>query len=269
MLLVVGCNASHPVLPMDQAELSSAQNVAGVVSTGPKSPTSRLIHILDSHYVAKEQFAIDLGIGGEELKQAYEDFLDGIEAVQQDQHGLLEHLITQHGLTSIYLEGMSAGNAQKYDAALEQCREDRDCEPDLCNKLDQVKGMLLVLESKMLTNTPEHAEGQRLYDSLQGTLSEIRVRRLRVGAAGRLAVEHQTRLLPCEDEQTYRQANPLSDGTLTFDAELNEQREAGIVRNLQNGDAVTVVILGSAHDLSDNIPADCQYVRVAVKSLPE
>jgi hypothetical protein len=43
--------------------------------------------------------------------------------------------------------------------------------------------------------------------------------------------------------------------------------EDAIVRRVLAGTARTeLLVLGGAHDLSDNVPDDCEYIRVAVKA---
>lgn len=38
------------------------------------------------------------------------------------------------------------------------------------------------------------------------------------------------------------------------------------MKNVVGGGPVSVLILGGAHDLSDNVPKGCQYIRVGTKA---
>lgn len=62
-------------------------------------------------------------------------------------------------------------------------------------------------------------------------------------------------------------ARPIGeDGKVKLDPKLNDAREDAIVKNVVGGGPVSVLILGGAHDLSDNVPKGCQYIRVGTKA---
>lgn len=51
-----------------------------------------------------------------------------------------------------------------------------------------------------------------------------------------------------------------------LDAKLIEAREDAIVKNVLARGPVSLLVLGGAHDLSNNVPKDCQYIRVSTKA---
>ena len=77
-------------------------------------------------------------------------------------------------------------------------------------------------------------------------------------------------MVPAEEAKAYATANPVKDdGTIVFDEKANEKREDAIVRNLMKASGNTaIVVLGGAHDLSDNVPKGVHLVEVTVKSYP-
>jgi hypothetical protein len=90
---------------------------------------------------------------------------------------------------------------------------------------------------------------------------------LRIGAAGQLHSEGMLKTLAAEDKTAFEAARPIGpDGKVKLDAKLIEAREAAIVKNVVSDNPVSVLILGGAHDLSDNVPEGCQYIRVGTKA---
>ena len=56
-----------------------------------------------------------------------------------------------------------------------------------------------------------------------------------------------------------------ADGRIVFDEKSNEAREDAIVRNLMKTPRGTaVLVLGGAHDLSDNVPAGVKLIVLTV-----
>lgn len=77
-------------------------------------------------------------------------------------------------------------------------------------------------------------------------------------------------VLPTETEESLEDGAPFdAKGNVMLDADQIEKREDVIVEHLLNGEHVVFVVLGGAHDLSDNVPDDCEYVRVATKKYSE
>ncbi|HJT35113.1 MAG TPA: hypothetical protein VJ783_24005 [Pirellulales bacterium] len=73
--------------------------------------------------------------------------------------------------------------------------------------------------------------------------------------------------VPAEDGEAYASADPFKGDRLTFGGPANDAREAAIVRRLLRAGPLAIVVLGGAHDLSDEIRAagDAEYLRVTVE----
>lgn len=74
----------------------------------------RLVHILDWHYVPKDLYGVDYGLVGDELDAKYAAFLDDVEKVRDEQVKLLRRLVKDHGLKTIFSEGLSKGDMPEY-----------------------------------------------------------------------------------------------------------------------------------------------------------
>ncbi len=104
----------------------------------------------------------------------------------------------------------------------------------------------------------------------QFMLAEFRNDLLQIGSPGRLMVSGTLRVRAAEDTKAYEAANPIGkDGRVRINLKANERRESAIVKRLLAGGPVAVVVLGGAHDLSDNLPASCEYIRVVTKAYAE
>ena len=55
---------------------------------------------------------------------------------------------------------------------------------------------------------------------------------------------------------------------MEFNSAVIEAREDAMVRN-RLSEKFAVVILGGGHDLGDNVPGGCEYVRVSVSGLQD
>jgi len=94
---------------------------------------------------------------------------------------------------------------------------------------------------------------------------------LALGAPAQLLLDGQIKaVVPAEEAKAYAAANPVKDdGTIVFDEKANETREDAIVRSLMKASGKTaIVVLGGAHNLSDNVPEGVHLVEVTVKSYP-
>jgi hypothetical protein len=82
-------------------------------------PGKRLIHILDWHFVDRDDFKIDMEeahkrkLSKDELDEMYRDLLQEIEMVQIEQMGLIQCL-RHHGIRSIYSEGYAVGEEKGF-----------------------------------------------------------------------------------------------------------------------------------------------------------
>ena len=93
-------------------------------------------------------------------------------------------------------------------------------------------------------------------------LEEYRRDVLQLGAAGQMFLSGEiTNIRPSESLEAYEQADPLKDGIVVLDEKVIERRQDVIV-NVLTANNVSLVILGGAHDLANNLPADVEYCRV-------
>ena len=90
---------------------------------------------------------------------------------------------------------------------------------------------------------------------------------LHVGAVGRLSTLGIVKAHALDTDEGLEAANPIDDqGSLreVSDADY-AKRENLMVRELKDRKGVAIVVLGGAHDLSDNVPARVKLVTVTVK----
>jgi len=220
------------------------------------NPTHRIVHILDWHYVSKTDFGADLRsqsaepISDEEIDRLHAEHLDEVERIQQQQMELLRVLIQSHGLKRIHKEGLAEKDVLIFEAKVAAFRE-------FGNKLLALNGSIGSDDkSPALITQIEELESQHRRDILQ------------LGAAGRLLLSNEIEsVLPLEESEAFAAANPVGeDGKVSIDQGKNEAREDAQLRILLNGDPLSVVVLGGAHDLSDNMrrmpDAKAEYIRV-------
>lgn len=103
-----------PALPgptaADLRKFDFVSEVAVHEASGP--PAHRIIHVLNWHFVEREDFAADLrdtnpDLADEEIDDRYDDLIASVEAVQAERRQLLQHLTEKHGLRGVHLEGLS------------------------------------------------------------------------------------------------------------------------------------------------------------------
>ena len=105
-------------------------------------------------------------------------------------------------------------------------------------------------------------EDRELIDQIDSVLEKYRRDILQLGAAGQMVLSgERTNIRPSESLEAYEQADPLKDGTVVLDEKVIERRQDAIASVL-TANSVSLVILGGAHDLADNLPADVEYLRV-------
>ncbi len=198
----------------------------------------RIIHIKDWHFVGFEEFAADVHsqqdepVDGDGTIELYKQHLDAVEAVQKEQVALLSAILDKLDVSAVFVEGLTERDMPVFKAISRMIAE------------KEKTGELVGLWETML----RHGAVGRLYR--QGVLKDV---------------------LPLEDEAAYAAANPVGEnGTVEFDAARNEKREDAQARNLLARQGVVVVILGGAHDLTDNLRRlagdDVQYVQVETKA---
>lgn len=205
-------------------ELRALPDVAAVDVRAADSPTHRVIHILDWHYVPAKRFKIDTPDGD------YDAFLADVESLQDQQRATIKAIDCK----SVFLEGLTATNLPHYSERIERLK-----------KMPPAKGDDdLAIFFRMI----------RREDTLQ------------LGAPGAMLIAGElAAVLPAEDPELHSAADPIKDGKLEFDAAANKAREDAIAK-LVTSQAASVIVLGGEHDLTDNLAASVEYVRVTLKA---
>lgn len=250
VIAVFVCLGASPAQPrIDDLKAPAAdilRQLPGVVEVEVSSAdnaTHRIVHLRDRHFVPKALYAADLRANSdepltdEEIDKAYERLLVEVELVQLEQVAMLRHLIQHHGLRAVHVEGVTTQTKPIFEAKVSALRE-----------LGRKIAGLQVL------NEPSIA------DDIEALDQEHRRDLIEIGAAGRLFGE--IKLLPLEDEVAFATARPV-DGVL--DPVKTEAREDAQVKLLLDHGPFALVILGGAHDLSDNVPGRCEYIRVTTR----
>tara|TARA_R110002095_G_scaffold213886_1_gene205133 strand:+ start:43 stop:822 length:780 start_codon:yes stop_codon:yes gene_type:complete len=225
------------------SQLRKLPNVHSVTSTPIKTkPKQIIIHLLNWHYISKEDFAADLS-GGKlseaDIEKRYLHFLNDVEAVQKEQKQILRYLIKHQNIQSVYLEGLTEKNLSAFNSFIKTLREFEVPEGD--GALD------LFLKE------------QYRRDCLQ------------MGAAAQLMSSKELKsVLPLENAEVFEAANPVGkDGKVRIDEDAEEKREDEMVKILMKGKGMSVIVLGGGHDLTDNLERmkmdEVRYVRVSSK----
>lgn len=79
-------------------------------------------------------------------------------------------------------------------------------------------------------------------------------------------------VIPLDDDETLAAAHPLKkDGTVQLDPESIKAHETAQVKRLiAAGDPVSVIVLGTAHDLTSHFKdSNTEYQRVRTPAVPE
>lgn len=204
---------------------------------------TRIIHILNWHYVSRDDFAADLKASTEkqltddQINKEYVSFIDDVRMIQKQQMELLRRLIKKYDLKAVYVEGLTEKN---HKGILE---------------------FLVTMKRYEQTKKPPEDRFDRLIEA------QHQLDLLHIGAAPRLVMSGELKtVLPAEDSKVMEAANPVKpDGSVVYDLKTAISREDAIARNLLKADGVVVIILGGGHDLTDNIKrvgGRCKYERV-------
>src|SRR5262249_46650820 len=145
--------------------------VVRVGASGSTTPTRRIVHLLDWHYVPRDQFAAELrthqpGLPDAGIDREHERLLLDVAALQRAQEAALRRLTKDHGLEKVRVEGLSQEGMEELPLRL------------------ALLGAAIGSDSR-----------------------ECRWFRLESGAACVLAAEGLLDVLPLEDEQALEQAN--------------------------------------------------------------
>lgn len=224
--------ASDSLLVEGLRDQNTVQSVS--VKTTATSPQRTIIHLKDWHFVSEEDYNRDKDANGAEgLPATYEKFIESVRKVQTEQEAVLRMLIKKHGIKTVYKEGLVVGE---------------EFYPD---------------DSKVVS-----AMANVLWSPTGRNKADLETQRLGIGPAGKLLAEKKLAIKSCEDFTLFSDCNPFDeDGKPREVSEKTlEARESFIVKHiLTSKDKVSVVILGGAHDLSDNVPKGVRLIEVTVK----
>lgn len=233
------------------SQLRKLPGVHSVTSTPTKSKAKQIvIHLLNWHYISKEDFAADLSdssdddssddkLSEDEIEKRYLEFLNEVEAIQKEQKQILQYLIKHHKVRTVYMEGLTEKNLSAFNSFIKTLREFEVPEGD--GALD------LFLKE------------QYRRDCLQ------------MGSAAQLKISGMIEsVLPLENAEAFEAANPVGkDGKIRIDESAEKKREDEMVRILMKGQGISVILLGGGHDLTDNLKRmkvdSVLYVRVSSK----
>lgn len=131
--------------PLVKTQLAHLPGVKSVEIAHPRSePKQRIVHLLNWHYVSEASFAVDIRsqssepISDEEIGKQYADFLDEVEAVQQEQTNLLRAMIKQHGINRVYCEGFSRDDLPAYKKRIERLKRFEKFKPKGNSPIEQL-----------------------------------------------------------------------------------------------------------------------------------
>lgn len=228
------------------SQLRKLPEVHSVTSTPKKTnPKQIIIHLLNWHYVSKEDFAADLSdsedgkLSEAEIDKQYLEFLNDVKAIQKEQKKILRYLIKKHGIRSVYIEGLTEKNLNAFNSFIKTLREFKVPEGD------DVFDLFL--------------KDQYRRDCLQ------------MGAAAQLMFSNELKsVLPLENAEAFEKANPVGkDGKVRFDIDAEEKREDEMIKILMKEKGISVIVLGGGHDLTDNLERmkmdEVRYARVSSK----
>jgi hypothetical protein len=207
------------------------------------NPKLTLIHVRDWHFVDRERFAIDVRdesdteLTDADVAELFEGHRVAVEVIQKQQKRVLRKLVKKLKIKQVYHEGFTAEQLPAYQKRIKTLKEFKPYLPDGDSGLDQL------------------------------TRYEYQTDMLQIGAPGQLLIDgHIAAVIPAEDAEAYDAANPVKpDGLIVFDAKANEAREEAIVKNLMKASGTAVIVLGGAHDLSDNVPPGVRLLEVTVR----
>jgi hypothetical protein len=221
------------------------------VAVRAEQPTHRIVHLRDWHFVPRDLYALDSN------DEPYEQFLQKVDAVQQEQMTLLRCLIRDRGLRRVFAEGMTAEDLPHYK---ERIAVLRDMEQ---NQIPELRALLT------RTKTAKHKA------EIVDMLDQHKARLLELGAAGRLLIAGEIDgVLPLDDAEALDRAKPITpDGKFLMDDAKLAARHDAQVRAVLDAGPMAIIVLGGAHDLSDSVRrlggGRCEYIRVTTRRFQE
>lgn len=251
--------------------LKLSHDVAKVESlvVAPK-PTHRIVHIVSRHPLEWKRFedAARLvcrdTLSEDELHEWHQAHCDEMERFQASQKKLLLWLVDHHGLTKIFREGASEEDMPRVMREVEWFRK-------IAPWRDRLKRERLRLSQQLREAKISGRDSTALRDKLdEHELS--RDYSLNFGPIGDLLLDRPfVTIIPAEDAEAYAAAQPEKHGGRLHGSHY-DAREAAIVRNLLKHGPCAVIVLGVAHDLSEEVQKQghggCEYIRVTTTNFP-
>jgi hypothetical protein len=248
------------------------------VGVRAEEATCRIVHLRDWHYVPKDLYAIDLKnatgreLSQDEIDRLHRELLLEVEAVQLEEMALLRCLIKYHGLKRIYCEGLTANDFPNYKEKVAVLREMEHSQiSELRRQLSDVRGILKGADP----DSERHKQAKKIEAEITDMIDQHRLRLLELGAPGRLLVAGEIdEVLPLDNAGLLDSARPVTpEGKIRLDPEkLKARRDAQVKAVLEKG-AFGLIVLGGAHDLSENVRrlghGRCEYVRVTTRRFKE
>ena len=233
------------LLLADLPDLQAMPGVASVkVTVACNDPKQTIIHVRDWHFVEKKSFIVDVrdesdeDLADAEVDELFEQHRRDVAAVQKQQLRFLRALIPKLGIKQVFHESFGAEELPQYNEFIDVLRNFKRYLPTGDSGLDQF------------------TRYQYATDLLQ------------IGAPGQLLIDgHIKAVVPAEDSKAFEAANPVqTDGRIVFDVQANKAREDAIVTNIMKAKGrIAILVLGSAHDLSDNVPDGVKLIELTVK----
>jgi hypothetical protein len=235
-----------------------------------EAPKRRVIVFANAHFVERSLFVQDVEhhrgrkLSPRESVLEYWRLLAVVETIQWEQMAAIHCLCRRHGLKEAFEEGLTTGRSAEREIA----GVARDVRAEAGADREFPQQTREHLKALTLRREPTVSE----CESMLKTYSD-RFATLQAGTLFRL--HHQKilpRVVPCEDERRFEAAAPrFREGEPVFDTTAVEAREDAIVASLLRGGPTPVVVLGAAHDLSDNLQRlapDADLIVVRVQSVP-
>ncbi|HWB09981.1 MAG TPA: hypothetical protein VG826_12185 [Pirellulales bacterium] len=264
-----GTSASHSTSSLDDISLPPnalfvpCTDVADVeIRVRATRPTHRIIHLLDSHFLSREQYRTFFKPPSEE---GYTEYLEAVDRLQVVQSRILLWLVDHHSMHQVFLEGMSSENRHTFVQWIEWRRDHKDEAAGAFVAATKLRSELDRADLRG-TDTEDVRRRKQVADRFRDAI-------LIQGAVGRLITERPSvALMPAEDEEAHDRArNAYREGR--YGGPENASREEALVHNLLQNGRCAVVVLGHTHDLSDEIrllgKGRCEYVRVTPKQFPQ
>ena len=241
-----------PAADLSPDVLRGLPHVADVsVMSDSDKPVKRIVHVLDLKLVDREAMQVDLKSQGitDSLEERYDAHVASVQRVQAEQRALLAALVAKHDLRHVFVGGISKEDVPKFKGVMEQ--------------VDQITANLATLRS-LSERAPDNHD---LRTAIAESEAAIKAGTMYIGAAGVLAKAKNIAISPAEDAAAFKAAMPAkASGKAPVDSAKLEARQSAIVQKVLAKSDNAVLVLDGTHDLSDNVPDECEYLRVTLRA---